>query len=91
MWQRSGVTNCAGGPADAAWALGFMPNWSNMWGPSDAAFGHTGFGGSFGMADPITRVAIGYAMNRMGDEWDVGPRGRRIIRATYGCLRASSG
>jgi CubicO group peptidase (beta-lactamase class C family) len=86
MWQRSGVTDCSGGPWDAAWALGFMPNWSNMWGPSRSAFGHTGFGGSFGMADPDGRVGIAYAMNGVGTEWDLGPRGQRVIRAVYHCL-----
>jgi CubicO group peptidase (beta-lactamase class C family) len=88
MWQRSGITDCRGGPHDAAWALGFMPNWSNMFGPNDAAFGHTGFGGSFGMADPEAGLAIGYVMNRMGTDWSGDIRAANLIRAVYDCAAA---
>jgi hypothetical protein len=43
------------------------------------------------MADPEARVGIAYAMNGMGGEWDLGPRGQRVIRATYDCVDRSSG
>jgi len=86
MWRRSGLGNCVGGPDDPAWTLGFMPNWNNLWGPSRLAFGHTGFGGSFGMADPEARLGIAYVMNRMSDDWSGDPRAEGIMRAVYQCV-----
>ncbi len=49
-------------------------------GITEASFGHFGNGGSLGFADPGTRVAFGYVMNRPGDRWQV-PRTRRILDA----------
>jgi CubicO group peptidase (beta-lactamase class C family) len=39
-------------------------------GPSARSFGHGGFGGSVGFADPDARVGVGYTMNKMlmGDD-----------------------
>jgi CubicO group peptidase (beta-lactamase class C family) len=55
-------------------------------GPSDAAFGHVGAGGSLGMADPSAGVAIGYAMNRMGPGQLMNERGQSLVDAVYECL-----
>ena len=75
------------GGVDAAWTLGFMPNWGAMFGPSRGAFGHTGFGGSFGMCDPVNRISVGYAMNRMGRDWQTDIRAANLIKAVYRCLQ----
>jgi CubicO group peptidase (beta-lactamase class C family) len=55
-------------------------------GPNAAAFGHVGAGGSLGMADPTARVAIGYAMNRMGPGLLLNERGQSLVDAIYECL-----
>jgi len=51
------------------------------------SFGHFGFGGSFGWADPDAELAIGYVMNRLevGLAGDV--RSVNLIGACYGALR----
>jgi CubicO group peptidase (beta-lactamase class C family) len=73
-------------------ALGFMktmdnrPHDSARLGPSEAAFGHVGAGGSIGMADPEARVAIGYVMNQMGPGVLLNERGQSLIDAVYECL-----
>jgi len=54
-------------------------------GPGLASFGHYGAGGSLGMADPDTRIAFGYCMNRFGLRWQ-DPRNRALLSATYACL-----
>jgi CubicO group peptidase (beta-lactamase class C family) len=54
-------------------------------GPNPAAFGHYGFGGSLGFADPDAGLAFGYLMNHPGDRWQT-PRTQRLIEAVYACL-----
>ena len=60
------------------------PNGS--YGPNPKAFGHDGFGGSFGLADPEAGVSIGYVMNRMGPHIADDPRKMTLIDAVYGAL-----
>ena len=60
-----------------------------VFGPNPEAFGHVGAGGSFGMADPVARVAIGYVMNQLGHGIFLNDRGQRLIDAVYDCLGAS--
>jgi CubicO group peptidase (beta-lactamase class C family) len=57
-------------------------------GPSPAAFGHGGLGGSVGFADPAHRVAVGYVANqlRYTPPGEV-TRAGALIDALYGCLR----
>lgn len=50
---------------------------------SEEAFGHSGFGGSMGFAEPAARLSFGYAMNRMGDGIGLNVRGQSLIDATY--------
>jgi CubicO group peptidase (beta-lactamase class C family) len=50
---------------------------------SEEAFGHSGFGGAMGFADPPTRMSFGYAMNRMGDGIGLNERGQSLIDAAY--------
>lgn len=47
-------------------------------GLTPSAYGHFGYGGSLGFADPTTGVAFAYLINRPGDRW-LNPRTRRII------------
>jgi CubicO group peptidase (beta-lactamase class C family) len=68
------------------WAAGFLLNEEHVWGPNKEAFGHGGWGGSFGFADPVAGVAVGYTMNFMSDQMDLNPRRRGIIEAVYAAL-----
>lgn len=52
----------------------------------EQAFGHPGFGGSIGFADPAERLSFGYTMNRMGEGVLLNPRGQSLIDATYRAL-----
>jgi len=54
-------------------------------GPNDRSFGHFGAGGSLGFADPESRLAFGYVMNRSGPRWQ-NPRNRALIDAIYASL-----
>ncbi|WP_069771596.1 serine hydrolase [Streptomyces sp. LUP30] len=60
------------------------PNGS--YGPNPRAFGHDGFGGSCGLADPEAGVSLGYVMNRMGPRIADDPRKMALIEALYGAL-----
>ncbi|MBN9318948.1 MAG: beta-lactamase family protein, partial [Caulobacterales bacterium] len=56
-------------PYDVSWAAGFLRNPPNMfYGPSQTAFGHSGWGGSCIFADPENRVSAAYVMNRQSPE-----------------------
>jgi len=70
-------------PIPARWGAGFLLNNDGLYGPSAAAFGHSGWGGSFAMADPATGVGIAYVMNRMGTGIVGDPRDQAIIAAVY--------
>ena len=50
------------------------------------AFGHVGAGGSLGFADPSSRLAFGYTMNRMGGGLLLNERGQALVDAAYHCL-----
>jgi CubicO group peptidase (beta-lactamase class C family) len=54
-------------------------------GPNDGSFGHYGYGGALGFADPEAGVAFGYLMNRPGDRWQT-PRTQRLVDAVYASL-----
>ncbi|WDF43846.1 serine hydrolase [Streptomyces sp. T12] len=60
------------------------PNGS--YGPNPRAFGHDGFGGSCGLADPEAGVSLGYVMNRMGPHIADDPRKMALLDALYGAL-----
>ncbi|MFJ9243513.1 serine hydrolase domain-containing protein [Streptomyces sp. NPDC101776] len=68
-------------------ALGLWLSGPNgSYGPDPRAFGHDGFGGSCGLADPDRGVSLGYAMNRMGPHIADDPRKLALIDALYGAL-----
>ncbi len=82
--QIEGVDEVLGVPA--RWAAGFLLNTDGLYGPEPRAFGHSGWGGSFAMVDPVRRVAVSYAMNRMGTDLVGDPRDVALIAATYAGL-----
>ena len=66
--------------------IGFqLPSPERPIGRSPRAFGHYGYGGSLGFADPEARLAFGYVMNRPGERWRT-PRTQRLIEAAYDSL-----
>jgi CubicO group peptidase (beta-lactamase class C family) len=66
--------------------LGFqLPMPIRPFGPNTEAFGHFGYGGSLGFADPRAGVAFGYVMNRPGERWQT-ERSQRLVEALYTCL-----
>ncbi|MFJ5304536.1 serine hydrolase domain-containing protein [Streptomyces sp. NPDC088350] len=68
-------------------ALGLWLSGANgSYGPDPRAFGHDGFGGSCGLADPDAGVSLGYVMNRMGPHIADDPRKMALIDALYGAL-----
>lgn len=67
----------------ARWAAGFLRNTDGMYGPGDAAFGHSGWGGAFAFADPSKRMSMAYVMNLMGTDLIGDPRSVALIEACY--------
>ena len=58
------------------------------------AFGHAGFGGSLGFADPGVEMSFGYTMNSLGQGTGVNERGQSLVDAAYrslGCTSNASG
>lgn len=80
----AGIDEVLGVPA--RWGAGFLLNTDGLYGPSPAAFGHSGWGGSFVLVDPARRVALAYAMNRMGTDLVGDPRATALIAAAYDAL-----
>jgi CubicO group peptidase (beta-lactamase class C family) len=77
----AGVDEVLGVPA--RWGAGFLLNTDGLYGPQGLAFGHSGWGGSFVMVDPVRRMAVAYAMNRMGTDLVGDPRDVALIAAAY--------
>jgi CubicO group peptidase (beta-lactamase class C family) len=66
--------------------LGFqLPQPSRPIGPSPSAYGHFGYGGSLGMADPDADLALAFVTNRPGDRWQT-PRTQNLLAAVYESL-----
>jgi CubicO group peptidase (beta-lactamase class C family) len=71
----------------ANWAAGVVLNGTTtFFGPNPRAYGHSGWGGSFGCADPDRQLAIGYVCNQMGPDLVGDVRARELCAAIYGCL-----
>ena len=68
------------------WAAGFLRNSSGVCGPTEAAFGHTGWGGSFAFADPEQGITMAYTMNRMDANLRDDARAKALIGAVYASL-----
>ena len=73
---------------DTCWAAGFRledPEWTVR--ASTATFGHGGWGGAFGFADPEARLGFAFVTNHMmsfGEEKDM--RRQRLINAVHDAL-----
>jgi CubicO group peptidase (beta-lactamase class C family) len=66
------------------WALGFMRSSPVLaLGPNPRAFGHGGWGGSLGIADPDGRVAWAYVMNKMSPGTTGDSRVAGMLAALY--------
>ena len=68
-----------------AWAAGMMINRGGLFGPGPRAYGHCGWGGSYGYADPDLGVAVGYTPNRMNAGVLQDPRGMALADAIAEC------
>ena len=72
---------------EAQWAAGVVLNAATtFFGPNPRTYGHSGWGGSFGCADPEQRLAIGYVCNQMGPDLVGDVRARELCAAVYSCL-----
>ncbi|MEU5317701.1 serine hydrolase domain-containing protein [Streptomyces sp. NPDC021056] len=90
---REGQGSCrdlvlgAGFESETEIGLGLWLSGANAsYGPNPRAFGHDGFGGSCGLADPEAEVSLGYVMNRMGPHIADDPRKMALIGALYEAL-----
>ncbi|WCT74526.1 serine hydrolase [Sphingomonas naphthae] len=72
------------------WAAGFHLNMHGLMGPNPDAFGHAGWGGSIGFADPAGRLAVGYTTNRMlvSPPGELDQRLSELLAAIYAALDA---
>jgi CubicO group peptidase (beta-lactamase class C family) len=69
------------------WGCGFIRNVHKiLYGPNPEAFGHTGYGGAYGYADPARGIGVGYTMNRMGASLIGDQRGNRLVAALDACF-----
>lgn len=67
------------------WGAGVMINREGLFGPGPRAFGHCGWGGSFGYADPDLGLGVGYTPNRMFNSVLHDPRGVALAKAIAEC------
>ena len=83
------------GMAPTRFALGFVKGFDNRRQRpgdresvllSESAFGHLGFGGSFGFADPGARMSFGCTMNKQIAFQVLDARGQALVDATYRSL-----
>lgn len=65
--------------------LGYQLLWKIYPFGSVKPFGHTGMGGSIGLADPAMKVGFGYVMNKLGTGGAVG-----LLTATYQAVVATA-
>jgi CubicO group peptidase (beta-lactamase class C family) len=63
--------------------LGYQLLWKIYPGLGTQAFGHTGLGGSIGLADPTSRLGFGYVVNQLGNSGAA-----HLLTATYRSLGA---
>ena len=74
-------------PFVMSWGAGFMRNSAvKVWGPGEQTFGHSGWGGSCAFADPETKLAGAYVMNKQSTDLIGDARAKRLIEAAYAGL-----
>lgn len=94
--RMAAVSSATGQDATILWpmrfSLGYMKSIDNRRRPagqqdsvilSEEAFGHAGYGGSLGFADPKARMSFGYSMNKMGPGGLLNERGQSLVDAVY--------
>jgi CubicO group peptidase (beta-lactamase class C family) len=82
--HSDGMDRLLGRPS--RFGLGFqLPSPDRPLGPSGAAFGHYGYGGQLGMADPAAGVVFAFLTSRPGDRWQT-PRTQALVDAVYAAL-----
>jgi len=70
-----------------SWGAGVLRNLGGLlYGPNEASIGHSGWGGSFVLADPTAGVGIAYVMNQMGPDLAGDPRAMGLLAASYEAL-----
>lgn len=70
----------------ARWGAGFLLNVGGLYGPNEGTFGHSGWGGSFGIADPKTGLGMAYVMNQMGPDLAGDARANALVAACYASI-----
>jgi CubicO group peptidase (beta-lactamase class C family) len=55
-------------------------------GPNEAAFGHDGYGGSLGFADPTASIGFGFVTNSIPPSRSQDHRATKLIRSVYESL-----
>ncbi|MFI1725302.1 serine hydrolase domain-containing protein [Streptomyces sp. NPDC020489] len=77
----------AGFASETELGLGLWLSGANgSYGPNPRAYGHDGFGGSCGLADPDAGVSLGYVMNRMGPHIADDQRKMALVDAVHRAL-----
>ena len=67
-----------------SFSVGFMTNQHGVYGPSPAAFGHPGAGGSLAFADPSLGLGFAFIPSAMHPGALPGPRTRSLVASLYG-------
>jgi len=74
-------------PFVLSWGAGFLRNQGlNIYGPNPESIGHSGWGGSFVMADQSQKLSMAYVMNRQSHHLIGDPRALGYIEAVYSAL-----
>lgn len=70
------------------WGVGFaLDDGSGMYGGGAKSFGHHGWGGSYGFADPEAGIAFCYAMNFMREPQSEDTRAIDLMQALYAAVQ----
>lgn len=71
-----------------SWGVGFaLDDGSGMYGGGAKSFGHHGWGGSYGFADPEASVAFSYVMNFMREPQSGDTRAIDLFQAFYAAIQ----
>ena len=85
--QSEGIDRVLGKPS--RFGLGFqLSQETRPLGANGTGYGHFGYGGTLGFADPESGLAFGYLMNRPGQRWQT-PRTNALVEAAYSALGAT--
>jgi CubicO group peptidase (beta-lactamase class C family) len=82
--QSDGTDVVLGRPMRYGLGFSISPTLNVEAGPD--AFGHSGAGGSLGLADASHHLGFGYVMNRMKLGLNIDRRPANLVRAAYACM-----